>query len=150
MGLDRAAVDAQRQQQVLEQDLSRLQIDRAGAIVAGLDRWEAEPRTRGVLRTELEFERAGARTGEAQVNVFEPGLLAIAAVVDHQVSALEADFRQVAAVEAEGAEAVHPGEESSKILLQASASLSRTVAVRNPSFHLRRRTSHVPPPSPRR
>ncbi len=75
------------------------------------------------------------------MNVLEPGLLAIAVVVDHQVSALEADFRQVAAVEAEGAEAIHPGEESSKILLQASASLSGAVVVGNPSFHLRRSTS---------
>ncbi len=75
------------------------------------------------------------------MNVLEPGLLAIAVVVDHQVSTLEADFREVAAVEAEGAEAVHPGEESSKILLQAAASVSRTVVVGNPSFHLRRGTS---------
>src|SRR5215471_19313621 len=76
-----------------------------------------------ILRTQLEFKRAGTRTGEAQVNVFEPGLLTVAAVVNHQVPALEADFRQVAAVEAECAEAVHPGEESRKTLLRAASDL---------------------------
>ncbi len=44
IGLDLAAVDAQCQQQVFEQNLARLQIDRAGAIAAGLDRCEHEPR----------------------------------------------------------------------------------------------------------
>src|SRR5579871_5037731 len=63
------------------------------------------------------------------MNVFEPGVLTIAAVVDHEVAALEPDLRQFAAVEAKCAEAVYPGKESREAVLDAAARLDRALLV---------------------
>ena len=60
------------------------------------------------------------RAGEAQVDVLEFRLMAVAQVVDDQVAALEADLGEVAAVEAERAQTVEPAEEAREVLLQAA------------------------------
>src|SRR6516164_7121394 len=65
------------------------------------------------------------------MNVLEPRLLAIAAIVDNEVPALEPDLGQVATVKAKRTEAVDPREEGGKILLQAPLRFAGSVGVRH-------------------
>ena len=54
------------------------------------------------------------------MDVLELRLVAVAQVVDDQVAALESDFGEVAAIEAERTETVEPGEEGGEVLLHAA------------------------------
>jgi hypothetical protein len=81
----------------------------------------------GILGAKLDFEGTSAWAGQAQVNVLEPRLLAVAAIIDGEISTLEPDLGQIAAIEAKCAEAVDPGEEGGKILLDAALRLAGAV-----------------------
>ena len=121
----------------------RFEIDGAQPLGSRPHRGGELPWPGGILGAEFEFEGAGTRAGQAQMDVLEPGLLAVAAIVDHQIAALQPDLGQIAAVEAERAEAVEPGEKGGEILLQASACASRAAGAcrRQPPAAALRRTA---------
>ena len=66
----------------------------------------------GFFRTEREQQLAGPRPSQAEIDALELGGLAVALVLDQEAAALQADFGQVAAVEAQPTEAVEPSQES--------------------------------------
>ena len=82
------------------------------------------------LRAGTEGNAALLRAGQAQGDLLEAPLPAIARVVDHKASALDADLDEFVSVEngyvdrstvtAKCAKAIHPSENSGNILLDAS------------------------------
>ena len=103
------------QHQIARRHLLRFDIDDAVAAGARRQRRPHQPRPVERFRAHGERNAARLRTRDAQIDVVERPLLAVALVIDGEIAVLEADLAQLAAVEAGGAEAVDPGQERCKI-----------------------------------
>ena len=79
-------------------------------LTPGRQRRAHQPRPLRILRAERDGEAAAFRPRDAEIDVGECPLLAVALVVDREVAALEADLGQVAAVEPAGVKPLDPGE----------------------------------------
>ena len=129
IGVQGSLADPQRQQKVAHRDVARFHADGATALTGRLDARQQGPRTLGIVRTEREQHLARARPRQAEIDLLEFRLLAVAQVLDHQVAALEADLDQVTPVEPERAETVEPGEQGGEVVGRAARSRRRPGAV---------------------
>ena len=71
----------------------------------------------GTLRAEPEFDAAVGGPGQAEIDPRERPAFAVAPVIDDQVAALEAELREIVAVEAAGPEPVDPGQQRRQFLV---------------------------------
>ena len=115
VGLELAVAEPHRQHQILGRQPLRLDVDGAVAVLAGRQRRAQQPGPLGRFRADRQRDAAGRRAGQAQIDVLEGPLLAVALVVDGEIAVLEADLAEVVAVEAGGAEPVDPGEQRGEI-----------------------------------
>ena len=115
VGLELAVADAQRQQQVLGRQALGLDLDLADAALAARHGRAQQPGPLAGLRAHGQRDAAAARPRQAEIDVVEFPLLAVALIEQREIAVLQPELAQVAAVEAGGAEAVDPRQQRGEI-----------------------------------
>src|SRR5262249_36193896 len=84
------------------------------AAASRLERGAQQPRPVIGFRAQRDGD-ATARAGDAEIDIAERPLLAVALVVNREIAVLETDLAEITAIEAGNAQAVDPGEQRVEI-----------------------------------